>query len=296
MQPTPSLLIIKTQTLSQTHNSPRLRDLGLLSLLALSWILSTIPTPTQAGLLISPTRVIFEGRDRAATVALINTGTETTTYRINLVENRQTSNRGYQPVDPNKDGTKGLFTASKMLRFSPRQVTLEPNERQTIRLRLRKPPNLPHGEYRSHLGFFELPKPTQLENQKKGSGMKLFMLSGFTIPVQAWQGDFNTRLSISDLAFQKNVDNSPQLTMTLNRTGDFSAVGKLTTYWRSNQSQPYQEITFLNNVAVYRENKQVSVSLNLPKDTPTSGQYKVTFTPDKAYPKTLASEATLTLP
>ncbi|MGC9386780.1 MAG: fimbrial biogenesis chaperone [Hydrogenovibrio sp.] len=256
-----------------------------------------MPNFSEAGLLISPTRVIFEERERSASVALVNTSNETTSYRIQFIENRQKSDRSYQLLNTEKDDMSGLFPAADIIRYSPRQVTLAPGERQTIRLRLRKPPNLPRGEYRSHLTFYQLPNPTTLEqNKDKGAGMRIFMLTGFSIPVQVWQGDLNTRLSISDLAMQPNADDLSQLTMKLNRSGDFSAVGKLTAYWRANSRQPYQEVTFLNNVAVYRENKQVSVSLNLPKDTPTSGQYKVTFTPDKAYPQSLATEATLTLP
>ena len=112
-------------------------------------------------LMVMPTRVIIENRDRSAEVALRNSGRAVCTYRISFREMRMVPS-GKLEVVPKAEGG---FSAADLVRFTPRQVELKPGETQTIRIQLRKPEGLKDGEYRSHLVFqglppVEPPKPT----------------------------------------------------------------------------------------------------------------------------------------
>ena len=109
----------------------------------------------QASLLVSPIRVAFEGRERSHEIVLINSSSEVKTYRLAWQEKLALPSGGYK--DLTAEETVGYPSASKMLRFSPRQVTLKPNERQIVRLGLRRPKDLADGEYRSHLKLEALP-------------------------------------------------------------------------------------------------------------------------------------------
>ena len=116
--------------------------------------------PTHAegsgDLLVAPTRVVFEARRRSAEVTLVNIGTDTATYRISFVHQRMKPDGSLEAVDT--PGPGEAF-ADDLVRFSPRQVTLEPRVAQTVRMQLRIPAGLTAGEYRSHLLFRAIPPP-----------------------------------------------------------------------------------------------------------------------------------------
>ncbi|MEK9951769.1 MAG: molecular chaperone, partial [Curvibacter sp.] len=97
-----------------------------------------------------PTRIVLAKNPRAAPVELMNTGSEPETYRINLVNRRMGENGEFIAIETPGPGEQ---FADPLLRYSPRQVTIPPGGSQTVRILLRKPADLPAGEYRSHLQF-----------------------------------------------------------------------------------------------------------------------------------------------
>ena len=84
-----------------------------------------------------------------------------------------------------------------MLRMSPKQVTLAPNQRQTIKVSLRRPRNLPDGEYRSHLIFKEL--PTKSNSDTEVTGIKLNMIMNISMPIMVRQGNTQQTSNIDDI-------------------------------------------------------------------------------------------------
>lgn len=105
-------------------------------------------------LTVSPTRLILGERDRSAQISLINRGADEATYRIEFVQYRMDENGQLQEIEEPNELEK---FADPLIRFSPRQVLLKPNEAQTVRLLVRKPKDLAPGEYRSHLLFPDYP-------------------------------------------------------------------------------------------------------------------------------------------
>ncbi|MFL5319107.1 MAG: molecular chaperone, partial [Myxococcaceae bacterium] len=110
--------------------------------------------PQAGGVQVLPTRVVFEGRERAAAITLVNNGQKAQTYRLSLVEMKMNDDGKLEPVPA---GQAVDHSAAQYIRFSPRQVTLEPKTTQTVRLQLRLPAELARGEYRSHLMLRALP-------------------------------------------------------------------------------------------------------------------------------------------
>lgn len=134
---------------------------GALRILAFAVAALLLAAPARAraeaapgGLLVAPTRVVFEGDRRTAALTLVNTGTRTATYRITFVQMKMTANGQIVTVP---DDSAAAWRADRLVRYSPRQVTLEPRAPQTVRLQLRLPADLPPGEYRSHLVFRAIP-------------------------------------------------------------------------------------------------------------------------------------------
>ena len=247
-------------------------------------ILVLFSSVSYANLMISPTRVVFEDRDRSQTVYVINSSDQTKTYRFGLFDQQQISTGGYAPI---KEGetVAGLNSAKDMIRFSPRQVTLQPGERQMVRLSLRKPANLAPGEYRSHLSFTELPNPERLNRQEGAADIRLFMSLGFTIPVIVRHQAFDVQAQLKNMrVVTVEEGNGHVLLVDIARTGQGSSFGRLTAFWRPNKSSSYQELNFVNNIAVYTElNLRESVGISLTPEQAKTGFYKLVYEGERRY-------------
>jgi len=68
----------------------------------------------------------------------------------------------------------GEAFADTLVRYSPRQADLAPHETQIIRIQLRTPPDLPAGEYRSHLLIQAIPRTRPDEEGTGKAGSDVF--------------------------------------------------------------------------------------------------------------------------
>lgn len=227
---------------------------------------------------ISPTRIIFDGRTRSASVNLINRGNEASTFRIAFERKRMTEDGQFELV---KTPLPGEAFADQMIRFSPRQVVLPPGKSQVVRLLLRKPPNLADGEYRSHLLFSEVPKEAgksieaQTGNQKQMS-ISIKPVLGISIPVIVRHGSTS-----ADVQFVKYVlsnigpdKSSGELMLTMKRTGNQSVYGDLlVTYKKDKDGKNGTVVAQMNGIAVYSPNylRSVKLKLQTPKGVSLDG-------------------------
>ena len=189
----------------------------------------------SANLLINPTRVVFNPTDRTTDITLINISQTTNTYRIEWVEKKAKSAGGYDDLTP---ATVANFPiASSMLRYSPRQVTLGPGEKQTIKMAIRRPEGLANGEYRSHLVFKALPPmgplaPEKAAGAEEASSMKVNIMLTFAIPVVVKQGALNYQVSMDDAAITYNpTSKAGSVTVNMSRSGTNSVIGNIDAYW-----------------------------------------------------------------
>lgn len=198
----------------------------------LSVILLSITSHSAfANLLINPTRVDFLNDTRTTDVTLINTSQTTNTYRIECAEKKVTENGQYQDVTAAQ--AESLSIASKMLRFSPRQVTLKPNERQTVKLAIRRPQGLADGEYRSHLLFKAL-APAEDKNQQdaKASSVSFNIVLSFAIPVVVTQGTAKYDITINDAVINYNPQQKDgSVNVAISRSGTNSVMSNINAFW-----------------------------------------------------------------
>ena len=80
--------------------------------------------------------------------------------------------------------------AKDWVRFSPRRTTLAPGETQTVRIFVRKPPDLPAGEYTARLLVQAIPPSPKSgnttgkdPNSVEGMSVNLDVVYGVTIPL-----------------------------------------------------------------------------------------------------------------
>lgn len=245
-------------------------------------VLFLVTTPSAwADLSIFPTRIVLEKNQRSAQVELMNNGTEPLTFRINLVNRRMGENGELIEID---QAIEGELFADPLLRFSPRQVQIQPGSSQIVRILVRKPAELLVGEYRSHLQFDRLPQAggaTSIENSQKTDsqeiGVVITALVGASIPVILRHGDTQASVSLSNLKLEWSGNSAatsaaPELMFTMNRSGTRSVFGDLMATFTARNGATV-ELAKMGGVAVYVPNalRRVRMPLTLPKGVDTSG-------------------------
>ena len=143
-------------------------------------------TAVGGGLLVAPTKVVFEGNKSTQELVLRNRGADVATYRISVV-NREKNPETGRMEDIELSGYENGY-ADQMIRYSPRTVVLRPGEVQTIRVALKKPDDLPNGEYRTRMVFQAVPPPLDIEKQVEENTeevkLELRAVYGISIPIK----------------------------------------------------------------------------------------------------------------
>ena len=265
----------------------------------------------QGSLMVNPHRLVLEdaasgkhpagGRGRAAEVLLINGGKEPATFRIS-----------FRNMEMNEDGglveqpkAAGKLAAEDLVRFAPRQVVLEPGASQTVRIQVRKPANLPAGEYRSHMMFRQVPMvakapdPANPEPPAETTfSMTIRPIYGISIPVIIRHGATHVQVRLADLALDPPAKpgGAPALRLNLLREGNRSVLGNLKATWTPRQG-PATLAGEFRNLAIYANVPRRRLSLDLPGLSGKgrgAGTLKVEFQDNET--RKLAAEAVLELP
>ena len=268
-------------TVNMTSKSFKHIFIGALVLLALAYA----ELGHAAGqLMVAPTRIIFEPRDRTAQVSLVNSGTEEETFRLEFVRKRMTEDGQFLDVDSPLEGEK---FADGMIRFSPRQVTLPPGQSQTIRLILRKQANLAAGEYRSHLLFKTVPKTSSSSiesvGDKEGTNLSIELTPalGISIPIIVRHGQTKADVSIDGIKqFYDKKLKKEIVEFVLNRSGNQSVYGDLSINLIKANGTTYN-LARMNGISVYSPNEKRKVHMVIypPKNVSLKdGQLVIVYT------------------
>jgi hypothetical protein len=254
-------------------------------------------------LLVAPTRVVFDARKRSAELNLSNIGGARATYRVSLVRMEMDENGGFKEraLDP---GTEGLQT---LFRFSPREVTLEPRESQTVRVQVRKPAELPAGEYRLHMVLRAVPTPAPITgpmeapkaspakaDTPKGVSIRLTPVYGIAIPLIVRHGETSAKVAITEPVFGEA---RRSLRFHLERSGNQSVYGDLKATLIPTSGSP-EVLAEATGLAVYTPNASRTVTMALPADRPlpVGSQIRITYALPSQEGGTLLAEAFLPLP
>lgn len=193
--------------------------------------------PAHADLLITPLQVVIEGRERKAEVVLVNTSANTNTYRLIWRQLTQVEGLGGY-VEVSEEDRKTRLDVEDFVVYTPRQITLGPNEKQTIRLAVRRPKDLAEGEYKSHLKFSIVPTlsvKAEVENdvgdQETGFGAKVF--ASYSIPIIYRVGDYDMDIELGQPELVKNEKTSTvSIKLPVSRSGKHGVVGLLEAFFK----------------------------------------------------------------
>lgn len=248
-------------------------------LLSLCMLLVSGSALAQGDLMILPKRLVFDGNERSKEINLINTGSETATYGISLINYRMTEDGDFEEVTVPQEGQR---FADGYLRFYPRQVTLGPREAQTVRVQVTRTGNMTPGEYRSHIYFraiedqTALGAETQVEDQD-GISINIRAVFGISIPTIIRNGQSTTSIELSDLSLDTTGD-TPVLTTTINRSGNMSVYGAIEVVHIAPNGKR-TPVGGVKGVSVYTPNPRRNFSLPLRAEGVdlTTGKLAVTY-------------------
>lgn len=226
--------------------------------------------------LIAPTRVIFDGKTRSSVVKLINPNNKAKSYNISLeVMERDEYGKANFIKSPNEKERLAI----DMIRFSPRRVTIGPKVWQTVRLMVRKPKDLPPGEYRTQLIATEIPD-SNLPNESGGKKPEKISISinyvfAISIPIIVRHGDGDVTI----------VSNTPKLIKkfekyfletNLERTGLYSTFFDVDAFFTPSGKAQRVEIGSCKGLTIYSTNKNLFAQLPVKdKDLLMNGKIEI---------------------
>jgi hypothetical protein len=250
-------------------------------LLFMTIIVFSLGANGQGDLLVTPKRVVFEGNKQKEVLTLVNVGNETTTYSVSFVQKSMKEDGSFVDIIETE---KGQNFADPYLRIFPRQITLAPNEGQSVVLQYRRKAEMEAGEYRSHLYFRSEKNYTALGDNgaakdSKSLSVQLIPIYGMSIPVIIRTGDTNVSSTLSNLKVEMLEESIQNLSFTINRIGNISLYGDILVQFVSEKGKTY-EIAAINGVGVYTSINKRKINLRLETEAGkplTKGTLKVTY-------------------
>ena len=223
-------------------------------LLTIMLVITSLAQFANANLLVSPTRLSFDGKERVKDVVLINVSDKTRSYRIEWQENKADENGSYSII-PDEQVT---FASSPFIRYSPRQVTLKAGERQVIKLMLRRKANMNLAEYRSHLKVTALPPQTSNRETNApvtGIDFKIDVLTSYTIPIMVRTKEPRVKVSVDSFGIEVDDNQTASFRVDLRKQGESSVTGELNVY-HINERGEEKRVGILRGVNIFHENSR----------------------------------------
>ena len=227
-----------------------------LGLLTISFV------PQAWATFIAPKRVIIEDKQRTAAITLHNGSDKTLAYRFSWEHRAQTTD-GKSVLLKEGETMPGYSPVESMIQFSPRQVILKPQQNQKVRILVKRPADLPDGEYRSHLLIKTeaLDKPENDATGQQGLTGVLKINTSASIPVMLRQGKTTLNVKIRDAALiTKGNRQYLQYSLENNSTRTVFAVPELDCIGAPPDTKPIM----LNTARIYAESKTANLEPPIP--------------------------------
>lgn len=237
-------------------------------------------TYSHARIDILPRKIVMESRDRSAEITVMNLFDKPSMMRVSIIHYRQNEDGAYTRLDqPLSDD----FDPETIARFSPRQFILSPGGRQKIRLSLRKPADLPQGEYRFHVLVTRYDvNDDSNSGSSEGASIQLKMNMGVAIPVVVRQGNLDVSAKMENIRIipaSEAESGRPELGLTILRDGSAGSIGELQAFWTSKGAKS-RKIGEITNMNVFSEINRRDVALPLEELPLGAGQLRLIYTND----------------
>jgi len=254
--------------------------MSLIKYVLCGFLLCIVTLPAYANLLITPLHAVIEDRERSAQITLINSGNEARVYHLEWSQLRQNLEYGRYESSPARQ--EGEIYLQDFAVFSPRRIRLGPNEKQTVRIGIRRPSDLPDGEYKSHLKFRAVIEGSDVflnrpEQEEGDLNVQAYVLTSYQIPIIYRVGEGSLDVSIESPLFSTNSKTGNlEITIPLRWSATQGAIGTLEVYHQPTGREK-EQIGILGNINVFPEGRQRDVILNLEKTGLEPGELSVVY-------------------
>ncbi|GJL85519.1 MAG: hypothetical protein DHS20C02_12940 [Micavibrio sp.] len=248
-------------------------------------LLAVVPAMDAWATFISPKRVMIEDKQRSARLTIHNGTDQTLVYRFEWEHRAQVAG-GNVLLMKEGETVAGYRPAESMLRFSPRQVILKPNEHQRIRFLVQRPADMAEGEYHSHFLIKSepmeeaTPAPPPVVNPKTGIIGSLKVRTNASIPVFLRHGKTQVDFTLNSARLIQE-DGLYYVRVQLNNNSTRSLYIKPELVCGSGDNATS---TIIRTIKLYTEGKSVNDDIPVPKAFDLSGcsslQLKLSGTDD----------------
>ncbi|MPY24118.1 hypothetical protein FM037_15445 [Shewanella psychropiezotolerans] len=234
----------------------------------------------DANLLVTPTRAeLDDTSQRSSVFSLVNKGSSTARYNIYFEDKVQLAEGGYRSIVDDK------AVLSQYVRYSPRRVTLEPEQGTRVRMAVRLPKNTPVAEYRSYIVFHQIPLTPVIASKASNDNADTFSLSvtaymRISIPVILRVGELNGEVMIDEVTDEKA---QTSLNVTLIRQGQRSTYGDIELFVENITEGlvHLESVGSVKNAAIYTELSKRSFLVTLSRELKEGTEVIVRYTESK---------------
>lgn len=230
-----------------------------------------VSSVATAGLVLNPQRIVVLDKERTASLELLNNSDETARFQIYFEHKKMLEDGSIVDLDDN-ELNDGRILAGDMIRYSPRRVDIESQGSQTIRLAVRRPKDLPEGEYVSHLVLKQIPEKVASDaNNKENAGgndkalsFKVQPILKIAIPVIVRKGELQASASVSDISVIQADIEHPAIQLKLHRSGNRSLYGDIEIFKLEGNSVGTR-VGFAKGIALYDPTQSRLVNVQIDK-------------------------------
>lgn len=224
-------------------------------------------------LFVSPTRVNLDEKHKVEVMNLSNLSDIPRRYKISLEEYAM-SEKGVTVLTSNFP-----YSAKKLIRFYPREVVIQPGQRQAVRVMAKIPSDLPDGQYHVHIKFFEDGKADEGGDQKEPNktSIKVGMAYSAVMPITVSKGTIDTQVNWVDPKISYDDNNKIyRIDMELTRSGNGQGVAFSDVFYVAPDGTETQ-VGNRRTHYIYREidKRNANIQFNLPEGASNAGKIKL---------------------
>lgn len=244
-------------------------------------------------LFLSPTRILLNDTKKVAVINVTNLSDIQRTYTVtseNIVMTPEGTTTG-------KDNFE--YSAKRHIRFVPREFTVNPGQRQAIRIMSRLPADTADGDYHCHIGFEEDVSKRKAPDvdgviHKGQAGIAAPIAYSAMIPVVISHGKVTSKVTMGEPSVKKDPKKPGiyVITMKLTREGNGQGLGVFEFVYTQPDGKTVQ-LGKRSTAHIYRELKErtYSYDLKLPDGVPSGGTVRISLFNDYDSDKPLQSSS-----
>jgi hypothetical protein len=247
--------------------------------LVLAALLALAPAGRAWAVAVSPSALFLDTRSPAGTLTLYNGGSRPEELEISFAFGYpQAGEDGVVRVEMVDTAPAGEPSIVPWMRAFPRRLVLQPGQRQTLRVMVQPPADLPPGEHWGRVLIHSRGGQAPIEQQQGGVRMQINVETVIATAVLFRKGEVNTGITVAGTAAP--AAEGVRVSLDLARQGNAAFLGRVVTELVAPDGRVVAERE--DAVSVYHTLRHVVV-LPLPAGTAAAG-YTVRYRADTDRP------------